>query len=79
MSKFPDHILEALRGRLGLDGDDPSKDARIERYTAKEALLEVTAWEIGDRNWADDIVRNAMDCGFTLLAPEGEDEWCDGR
>ena len=75
MSKYPDHIMEAVRGRLGLDEFDTSKDADIERRPAEKVVGWAVGWDLGDDSWADSIIRTALDCGYTISPPAGEPEW----
>ena len=54
MNKYPEHIMEILRQRLGLDEDDTSRDDEINIYTPSEAFEEVCNWE-GLLGYADTI------------------------
>lgn len=45
--------VEEMRQRLGLEEDDTSKDAEIERMEPMERVELVTGWFLGGRGWAD--------------------------
>uniref|UniRef100_A0A6H1Z7P2 Uncharacterized protein n=1 Tax=viral metagenome TaxID=1070528 RepID=A0A6H1Z7P2_9ZZZZ len=45
-------MMEALRGRRGLDDDDTSQDDEIRTMSPAEIVRECAAWELGDPYWA---------------------------
>ena len=44
--------MEMLRGRLGLNEDDTSRDAEILKMEPYEVVRECSAWKLGDPYWA---------------------------
>jgi len=44
LERLPPFILANLRERLGLEGDDPSKDETIALYSFEEAFEEYCNW-----------------------------------
>ena len=74
MSKFPEHIVETLRERLGLEPDDDSRDAHIEHYDGEKAADEVFAWHIGcGEGGAGFAIRVLRACGFQVVPPSEEE------
>lgn len=49
---IPPYMLKKLRGRLGLEEDDKSRDERFYKMTPVQIVKECVAWEIGDETWA---------------------------
>lgn len=45
--------VEELRQRLGLAGDDDSKDSMIERMEPFQRVRMIAGWYLGDSNWGD--------------------------
>jgi len=52
MKELPDSMMEALRGRRGLNKDDTSSDEEILEMSPTEIVLECAAWHLGDGYWA---------------------------
>jgi len=50
--KLSRSMLEALRGRRGLDEDDASQDDEIRAMPPAEIVRECAAWKLGDAYWA---------------------------
>ena len=74
MSKFPEHIMETLRERLGLEYDNISRDADIEQYSGKKAADEVFAWHLGcGCGGVGFALRVLRDCGFQVVPPSEEE------
>ena len=63
----PIHILKRLRMRRDLDKNDTSMDQELNDLSPIEKLREIVAWELGDPNWADQILEWAKYCGMTKL------------
>jgi hypothetical protein len=57
MDAIPPSLCLPLRGRLGLDEDDDSRDADILAMSPVEMVREATAWKLGDPSWARIIAR----------------------
>ena len=55
--KLPATMMEMLRGRFGLDEDDITKDAEIEKLSPVEIVRECAAWKLGDQHWANVVAR----------------------
>ncbi len=53
---IPSNILEACRGRLGLDELDTSKDAMIAKWSKAKLLREYFGWRLGDSSWGDTAI-----------------------
>ncbi len=62
----PEYIMEKIRQREGLKLNDKSQDESLKSMTPETKLRKVVSWELGDGNWADDILRWAKDCGFII-------------
>ena len=43
--KYPENIMRMVRGSLGLEFDDTSRDGEIERMSSREVLDRVCNWE----------------------------------
>ena len=60
-NRYPEHIMQKLRERMGLFSDDTSRDTEINAYSSNEAFEEVLNWEgiLGYastiKSWIDDI------------------------
>jgi len=59
-------MIEAVRGRMGLEPDDESKDAMIAAMTPRERLCKVCGWHLGDESWAGTIIGWMKECGYTV-------------
>lgn len=63
MMDYPDYVVEAIRGRLGLDPDDNCRDDEISKMSRFEIFDHVVQWEgiIGYTRaimtWAEDIFK----------------------
>jgi len=51
VKKIPIGTLEAIRGNLGCDEDDPSKDDHIANMDPLDACRAAVAWFLGDPAW----------------------------
>jgi hypothetical protein len=49
---IPEYMLQKLRGRLGLEKDDKSRDEKFYQMSPVKIVKECTAWELGDAGWA---------------------------
>lgn len=65
----PQDILKILRQRHDLDENDKSHDEEFRNMGPMEKLREVTAWELGDPTWADQLLTWAIQCGIELKDP----------
>lgn len=45
--------VDDLRQRLGLEPDDTSQDAIIEKMTPMQRVRMLAGWHLGDPSWAD--------------------------
>lgn len=63
---IPEHLMEKIRGRIGLNTDDTSRDAEIKEWTPKQRLRKVVGWELGNEYWADKIMEWAKACGYKI-------------
>jgi len=68
--KLPHYILEKVRGALGLEEDDPSKDEQIERMSPKRILELCCQWELGDPSWASHFLSWAGEAGYEIKERE---------
>jgi hypothetical protein len=65
--------LAAIRGRLGVEEDDPSKDEEILRMTPLQRVRLIAGWELGDEGWADTFKSWFEGQGLYLTTnPEGD-------
>jgi hypothetical protein len=62
----PEYILQKIRQRHDVDIKDNSQDAEFEKMSPLEKLRNVTGWELGDTDLADQFVEWAKDCGFEI-------------
>lgn len=76
--KLPDYILEKVRGALGLEEDDPSKDERIERMSPERILELCCQWELGDPSWASAFLNWAREAGYEIKEREERCDNCGG-
>jgi len=58
--------IGAMRGNLGLEETDTSRDEEIEKMTPERRLQLVCGWHLGDRSWAGTVIAWARDCGFKI-------------
>ena len=63
---IPNHILERIRQRYDLDENDSSLDAEIEKLSPIEKLREAVAWELGDPDWANQVLEWAKAVGIKV-------------
>ena len=63
----PEYILKKIRQRYDIDESDTSGDADIENMTPLDRFKEVCAWELGDRDWANQVLSWAKDCGIDSI------------
>jgi hypothetical protein len=56
--------LEALRGKIGLAWDDPSKDEEIKALDPREAMKMIIGWKLGDESWLDVFEYAAKQLGY---------------
>lgn len=64
--EIPEHILQKIRQREGLEKDDASQDDRILKMSPSMKLRRIVGWELGDGHWADTILEWAKDCGYKI-------------
>lgn len=62
----PEYILQKLRQRNCLHIDDKSNDEEFNNMSPLDKLRDVTGWEIGSNDWADQFIEWANDCGFEI-------------
>jgi hypothetical protein len=53
--KYPEHVMKAVRGRLGYDEEDIAADTEINEMSADEVFEALVAWTLGYSSWADTI------------------------
>jgi hypothetical protein len=53
--KLTNSMMEALRGRRGLEENDTSLDEEILKMDPVEVVQECSAWYLGDSSWASII------------------------
>jgi hypothetical protein len=59
-------MMQMLRGRIGLDAIDTSKDAAILKMEPHEVVRECCAWKLGDPAWATQIAYWMRRAGCTV-------------
>ena len=59
---YPEHIMETLRQRIGLEEDDTSRDDELHTLTPLEALDECLSWEgiDGYTSWILNVIRDTF-------------------
>lgn len=59
---YPEHIMETLRQRIGLEDDDKSRDEELQMLTPQEALSECLEWEgiHGYTSWILNVIRDTF-------------------
>ena len=59
---YPEHIMETLRQRIGLEEDDTSRDEELQMLTPEEALNECLEWEgiDGYTSWILNVIRDTF-------------------
>ena len=59
---YPEHIMESLRQRIGLEEDDTSRDEELQMLTPQEALNECLEWEgiDGYTSWILNVIRDTF-------------------
>lgn len=59
---YPEHIMETLRQRIGLEEDDKSQDEELQMLTPQEALSECLEWEgiHGYTSWILNVIRDTF-------------------
>lgn len=62
------YVMEMLRLRRGMEGDDESHDEQLQDFPPMKALEECCAWKFGYSDWASWLVDVAEGCGFTVVA-----------
>lgn len=62
----PEHILQKIRMRNDLYKKDKSRDEEFERLSPLEKLRNVTDWELGVEELADQFIELAEGCGFEI-------------
>ena len=62
----PEHILKIIRQRIGLNENYTGSDAEIDAMTPINKLRHLVGWELGDEEWADEILRMAEECGLQI-------------
>lgn len=59
--------IEAMRGRLGLEKDDTSRDADIEKMSPERRLALIAGWHLGYSGWERTILSWVKDAGYEVL------------
>lgn len=59
---YPEHIMETLRQRIGLEDDDKSRDEELQMLTPQEALSECLEWAgiHGYTSWILNVIRDTF-------------------
>lgn len=52
---IPENMLQKLRGRVGLEEDDKSRDEEFYQLSPVKIVKECAAWELGYADWATTI------------------------
>ena len=63
---YPEYIKCKIRGTMGLDENDESRDTEIDTLRPRAALRAVSQWELGDPDWASQILGWAEACGLRI-------------
>lgn len=58
--------IEDMRGRLGLEADDTSRDAFIEGLEPIQRLRLIAGWNLGYDGWEHTIMNWVRDAGFKV-------------
>jgi len=61
--KLPEDMMRCLRGRRRLEEDDVSQDHLIESMDPVNAVIQCTAWRLGDGDWALIVARWMVKAG----------------
>jgi len=57
INKIPLNILDAVRQNLGAEDEkDTSQDSNIEKMSPIELMECWSAWNLGDKSWASEII-----------------------
>ena len=67
--KLRNDMMEALRGRRGLELDDTSQDREILSMGARKTVAEVAAWRLGDPGWGESFYRWYQQVGIIEEKP----------
>lgn len=62
----PEYILQKIRQRNDVYRKDKSRDEEFDRMSPLEKLRNITGWELGDEDLADQFIEWAKDCGFEI-------------
>lgn len=63
--------IEEMRGRLGLEKDDTSRDKDIAAMTPHGRLELICGWTLGYSDWSDRFLSWAEDAGFKISPKRG--------
>lgn len=55
MKDLPNSMMEALRGRAGLEVNDDRFDEKLLKQEPEDIVRQCVAWELGDPDWANRI------------------------
>lgn len=58
--------IEEMRGRLGLEADDASRDEDIAAMTPQGRLELICGWKLGYPGWSHTFLSWAKDAGFKI-------------
>lgn len=62
------HYIKEMRQRLGLEEDDPKRDAEIEDMAPMRRFALLCGWFLGDPSWATTVVEWARDAGLKITS-----------
>jgi hypothetical protein len=62
----PEYILQKIRQRNDVYRKDKSRDEEFDRMSPLEKLRNITGWELGDEDLADQFIEWAKGCGFEI-------------
>lgn len=65
-NKLPTRLLKILRKRFDLDEDDSSIDDELNALEPIVKLRHIVAWDLGNPDWADQILYWAKICGIKI-------------
>lgn len=63
--KLSEQTMKKLRGRLGLDTCDTSRDEEIKKIPPVEIVREAVAWTLGNYSWADYVACLMREAGVS--------------
>lgn len=62
--------IQDMRGRLGLEKDDCSRDAEIAKMEPIRRLKLIAGWNLGYDGWEHTILNWVRDAGFKVSEPK---------